>query len=130
MIKYLLDTNICIYLMKEQPPSVIKRFKHNRRGEIVISSVTLAELCCGLNIHNSQSQMTRLLREIDSIPFDTKAATTFGELYQSFPSRRKSTFDKMIAAHAISLDITLVTNNVADFSLYETCGLRLENWVA
>ena len=98
--------------------------KYRRKGEYEGIIEQLKDVESNINEYN------RLLREIDSIPFNTKAATTFGELYQSFPSRRKSTFDKMIAAHAISLDITLVTNNVADFSLYETCGLRLENWVA
>lgn len=125
MIKYMLDTNICIYLMKEQPEQVIARFRQCRKGEVVISSITWAELCCGLNIHNDETQFEEILSMIQVMPFEIKAAAIFGELSQKFPNR-KSSFDKMIAAHAIALDVTLVTNNVADFDLY---GIKIENWV-
>ena len=124
MIKFMLDTNICIYLMQEQPEAVIARFRQCRKGEVVISSITWAELSCGLNIHNDETQFAEILSMIKVMPFEIKAATVFGELSQKFPNR-KSSFDKMIAAHAMALDVILVTNNVSDFDFY---GIKIENW--
>lgn len=127
MMQYMLDTNICIYLMNEQPQQVIDRFKQCRKGDVVISSITWAELSCGLNTHNDESLFDAILALIAVVPFDIKAAARFGQLSQQFPNR-KSSFDRMIAAHALALNVVLVTNNVADFDAY---GLRgLENWVA
>jgi tRNA(fMet)-specific endonuclease VapC len=124
MMQYMLDTNMCIYLMNEQPEAVIARFKKCRRGEVVISSITWAELLCGLNIHNNESQFEGFLNAIKVMPFEIKAAAIFGELSQKFPNR-KSSFNTMIASHAISLNLVLITNNVSDFELY---GLNIENW--
>ena len=123
-MKYMLDTNICIYLMNEQPEEVVARFKKCRRGEVVISSITWAELSCGLDIHNNESQFEEFLNTIKVMPFEIKAASLFGKLSQQFPNR-KSSFDRMIAAHAMALDVVLVTNNVSDFELY---GINIENW--
>lgn len=120
----MLDTNICIYLMNEQPEEVIARFRMCRKGEVVISSITWAELACGLNIHNDEAQFEEILAAIKVVPFEIKAASIFGELSQKFPNR-KSSFDRMIAAHAISLGVILVTNNVSDFEPY---GMNVENW--
>lgn len=124
MIKYMLDTNICIYLMEKQPAAVIARFKQCRQGEVVMSAVTWAELSCGLDTHNHGAQFEGLLKAISVLPFDVKAATIFGQLSQQFPVR-KSSFDRMIAAHALATQVTLVTNNMPDFSQY---GVPLENW--
>ena len=129
MLRYLLDTNICIYLMKEQPESVIRRFAACKNGEIAISSITWAELCCGLDVHNSQAEMATLLSRLTAKHFDMDAAALFGKLSQQFPARKNS-FDRMIAAHALSLGVTLVTNNTADFDLYADAGLVVENWAA
>jgi tRNA(fMet)-specific endonuclease VapC len=126
MMKYMLDTNICIYLMNEQPEEVIARFRKCRKGEVVISSITWAELSCGLAIYNSESQFEQFLNAIKVMPFDIKAASIFGELSQKFPNR-KSSFDRMIAAHASALGVILITNNSADFELY---GINVENWVS
>ena len=127
MPKYMLDTNICIYLMREQPEAVIKRFSKVRRGDVAISAITWAELCCGLDIYNSKDEMFNLLAKLDQRPFDFKASALFGELSQKYPNR-KGSFDRMIAAHALSLDAVLVTNNEADFAVYVESGLRVENW--
>ncbi len=129
MLRYLLDTNICIYLMKEQPESVIRRFSACKPGEIGVSSITWAELCCGLDVHNSQTEMATLLSRLSAKDFDMDAAAIFGKLSQQF-SARKSSFDRMIAAHALSLGATLVTNNAVDFDLYVGAGLIIENWAA
>ncbi|MDD3761038.1 MAG: type II toxin-antitoxin system VapC family toxin [Acidithiobacillus sp.] len=128
MLRYLLDTNICIYLMKEQPESVVRRFAACQPGEIGVSSITWAELCCGLNVHNRHPEMATLLSRLIVKDFDVDAAALFGELSQRYPAR-KSSFDRMIAAHALSLEVTLVTNNTADFDLYVDAGLIVENWV-
>lgn len=120
----MLDTNICIYLMEQQPAPVITRFKKCRRGEVVISAVTWAELSCGLDTHNDGAQFEGLLNAIAVQAFDVRAAVIFGRLSQQFPNR-KSSFDRMIAAHALAAQVTLVTNNLADFAMY---GVPLENW--
>jgi tRNA(fMet)-specific endonuclease VapC len=124
MIKYMLDTNICIYLMEAQPARVIARFKQCRQGEVVMSAVTWAELSCGLDTHNDGAQFEGLRKAISVLPFDVKAATVFGRLSQQFPDR-KSSFDRMIAAHALAIKVTLVTNNLPDFAMY---GVPVENW--
>ena len=89
-----------------------------------MSAVTWAELSCGLDTHNDGAQFDGLLKAIAVIAFDVKAATIFGRLSQQFPNR-KSSFDRMIAAHALAANVVLVTNNVSDFALY---GVPLENW--
>jgi tRNA(fMet)-specific endonuclease VapC len=66
MMKYMLDTNICIYLMNEQPEEVIARFKKCRKGEVVISSITWAELSCGLSVHNDKSEFEAFLNAANS----------------------------------------------------------------
>ncbi len=86
----------------------------------------------GLNSSNRREiglvqveQFDSLLSSISVAPFDVKAAGMFGKLSQQFPNR-KSSFDRMIAAHALALNATLVTNNTADFTIYD---LNVENWV-
>ena len=128
-LKYLLDTNICIYLMKENPEQVIARFAKCKVGEVALSAVTWAELCCGLNKHNSVDQMMQLFEMLSPRDFGIEAAEIFGMLSQKFPNR-KSSFDRMIAAHALALKVILVTNNVADFEIYKDAGLKIENWAA
>ncbi|MGE0106195.1 MAG: PIN domain-containing protein [Thiomonas sp.] len=89
--------------------------------------ITWAELCCGLEVHNSPPELTALSNSLVIKDFDRQAAAFFGNLSRQFPARKNS-FDRMIAAHAISLGITLVTNNAADFALYADAGLVVENW--
>lgn len=127
MVKYLLDTNICIYLMKEQPESVTERFGKCEPGEIAISAVTWAELCAGMGTHSPQEVMEELFNKLIPQDFTVKAALIFGDLSRKSPGR-KMNFDRMIAAHALALDVTLVTNNTADFDIYRDSGLKLENW--
>ncbi|MDR1967131.1 MAG: type II toxin-antitoxin system VapC family toxin [Burkholderiaceae bacterium] len=126
-LKYLLDTNICIYLMDEHPVSVIQKFAKCQPGEIAISAITWAELCCGMDTHDGKNEMLGLLGKLMPQDFCIDAGAIFGELSQRFPSR-KSSFDRMIAAHALALNVTLVTNNPADFEIYQSAGLTLENW--
>ncbi|MDR1934665.1 MAG: type II toxin-antitoxin system VapC family toxin [Candidatus Accumulibacter sp.] len=128
MIKYLLDTNICIYLIEEIPDSVVKHFTNCKFGEVAISTVTWGEICCGLNIHNGRDEIDALFAKIVAENYSVEAAEIFGKLSQDYPVR-KSTLDRMIAAHALSLNAILVTNNIADFSVYQGAGLKIENWV-
>lgn len=127
ILKYLLDTNICIYLMEENPAAVIEKFAKCKRGEVALSAITWAELCCGMDTHNDSSEMMELFYRLSPRDFDMDAAMVFGKLSQQFPNR-KSSFDRMIAAHAIALDVILITNNISDFEIYQSAGLRVENW--
>lgn len=129
----MLDTNICIYLMKQQPPSVAQHFAACRQGDVVISAITLAELEYGVwvsrpeaQLHNRQA-LDALLQRIPAVAFDRSAALVYAEIRAAAPDRRRDALDKLIASHAKSLGLTLVTNNLADFQVYP--GLDLENWV-
>jgi len=130
--RYLLDTNICIYLMKHQPPEVAERFAECFVGDVVISAITLAELeygvtCSGQAEAQNRLALDSLLQDIVAPPFEGQAAKAYGPVRQATRERKRDALDKLIAAHAIALDATLVTNNEADFMDYP--GLRVENWV-
>lgn len=102
------------------------------RGDVVMSIVTLAELRHGverkpeLKVAASVA-LNQLLTFIPAVPFDTDEAISYGVLAASLRDRKRDALDRMIAAHAISLGVTLVTNNEADFKDYS--GLLVENWV-
>ncbi|PUE40598.1 type II toxin-antitoxin system VapC family toxin [Limnohabitans sp. Bal53] len=130
--KYMLDTNICIYLMKHQPPQVQARFAKCFVGDVVMSAITLAELefgvaCSGDAQAHNQALLSSLLEDIPAAPFEGQAARIYGPLRAAHKERQKDALDKLIAAHALSLGTTLVTNNEADFKGFT--GLRIENWV-
>lgn len=127
MIKRMLDTNICIYLIEQQPPKVVEKFSQYRKGEVIISAITWGELACGIHKHG-KPLMDALSSLLDIAPFDAKAAEIFAALTIRHP-HRKANFDRLIAAHALALKIPLVTNNAADFALYEDGGLAIENWI-
>lgn len=131
--KYMLDTNICIYLMKHQPPEVAARFAQCFVGEVVISAITLAELeygvaCSGASKAHNQTAMNGLLDDIVVAAFEARAARAYGPIRAGNREKSKDALDKLIAAHAVALGVTLVTNNEADFRIYP--GLKVENWVA
>ncbi|MCX5930320.1 MAG: type II toxin-antitoxin system VapC family toxin [Cyanobacteria bacterium] len=129
---YLLDTIICIYLMKHQPPQVAERFSACRVGEVLISAITAAELeygvvASGADADRNRAALARFLLEVPVAPFDGAAARVYGPVRMASRKRRCDALDKLIAAHALALDVTLVTNNPRDFASYP--GLRIENWV-
>lgn len=134
MARYMLDTNICIYLMKHQPPEVAERFAQCFVGDVVISAITLAELEYGVaaadetNRQRNQAALEAFLKEVPAVPFDARAAKAYGPARLLARERKREALDKLIASHALALDLTLVTNNPADFAVYDS--LRLENWVA
>lgn len=130
--RFMLDTNICIYLMKHQPPQVRARFAECFVGDVVISAITLAELEFGVACSNesrpkNQAALDSLLEDLLVMPFEGGAARAYGPLRAAHRERNKDALDKLIAAHALSLGVTLVTNNEADFRAFE--GLEVENWV-
>jgi tRNA(fMet)-specific endonuclease VapC len=131
--KYMLDTNICIYLMKHQPPEVRERFDACFVGDVVISAVTLAELEFGIACTSAASQVTNrlaldsLLEDILVVPFEAQAAKAYGPIRAAYKDRNRDALDKLIASHAVALGVKLVTNNEADFVHY--AGLVVENWV-
>lgn len=129
----MLDTNICIYLMKHQPQEVAARFAQCFVGEVVISAITFAELeygvvCSGDKIAQNRQALDLLREDIPVASFDTKSASAYGLIRLSSRDRKRDALDKLIAAHAVALDVVLITNNEADFVSYP--GLRIENWVA
>jgi tRNA(fMet)-specific endonuclease VapC len=131
-MRYMLDTNICIYLIRRHPPAVMERFARLSRGDVVMSVVTLAELRHGVERLPEQKPqaehaLTQLLEFIPAQPFDTDAAIGYGILAATVRDRRRDALDRLIAAHAVSLGVVLVTNNEADFIDYP--GLTIENWV-
>jgi len=130
---FMLDTNMCIYLMKHQPQEVAARFAQCFVGEVVISAITLAELefgvsCSGEKMAQNRGALDMLLEDILVVPFDAKSAGAYGPIRLATRDRKRDALDKLIAAHAVALNVVLVTNNEADFLNYP--GLRMENWVA
>jgi len=130
--KFMLDTNICIYLMKHQPPQVRARFAECFVGDVVISAITLAELefgiaCSGESQARNQAALDVLLEDLLVAPFEARAARAYGPLRAANRERNKDALDKLIASHALSLGVTLVTNNEADFRGFS--GLVVENWI-
>ena len=132
-MRYMLDTNICIYLIRHHPPEVRAQFAALQRGDVVMSAITLAELRFGVECHpQSRDQAERalnaLVMEVPVMPFDAEAAVSYGIVRAAVRSRQREALDRLIAAHAVSLGCVLVTNNEADFKDYP--GIVVENWVA
>ncbi|MCK7575519.1 MAG: type II toxin-antitoxin system VapC family toxin [Chromatiales bacterium] len=128
----LLDTNICIYIINAKPPEVLAHFHRFHLGEIGLSSVVAAELAYGVAKSGSarnRSALEMFLAPLEILPFDDKAIWAYGDLRADLERQGQSigAMDTMIAAHALSLDAILVTNNTREFA--RVSGLRLENWV-
>ncbi|MEQ9368282.1 MAG: type II toxin-antitoxin system VapC family toxin [Coleofasciculus chthonoplastes F3-SA18-01] len=131
-MQYLLDTNICIYLIKQKPPKVLARFNILALSDIGISSITVAELeygvCKSQQQEKNRSALMQFLIPLEIVEFDQAAATVYGSIRSDLESRGLviGAMDMLIAAHALSLGITLVSNNVREFS--RIANLSLENW--
>ena len=120
--QYLLDSDICIYLLKDFSPTLTAKVAAQGSGSLCISSISLAEIAVGYgNRVFNAPELRSFLGQIPAVAFDERAAKIFGAL----PFRRGK-FDRLIAAHALSLDVVVVTNNEADFA--DVPGLRTENW--
>jgi tRNA(fMet)-specific endonuclease VapC len=132
MPRYMLDTNMCIYLMRNQPEAVARRFAQCYVGDVVMSSITYAELEYGVaasqNPEQERINLASLVEDIPVLSFDAAAGIAYGPIRMATrESSRKDALDKLIAAHAVSLNATLVTNNEKEFARYP--GLSIENWV-
>ena len=131
-MEYLLDTNICIYLIKQKPPKVLARFQTFTLSDIGISSITVAELeygiCKSQQQEKNRSALMQFLIPLEIVEFDQAAAAVYGEIRSDLESRGLviGAMDMLIAAHAFSLGVTLVSNNVREFS--RIASLSLENW--
>lgn len=130
---YMLDTNICIYIAKQRPTSLHARFQGLQQGQAVMSAVTHAELRAGIEMQaanraHDEKVLGLIVSRVPIMPFDEAASVVYGRLRAAVPDRRRDALDRLIAAHALSLGATLVTNNEADFKDYP--GLKAENWVA
>ena len=130
----LLDTNICIYLIKRKPPDLIQTFTSHPVGAIGISSITIAELQYGVRksqqSDRNQAALAQFLLPLISVDFDEQAAVMYGIIRAHLESQGRPIggLDMLIAAQALSLDLTLVTNNTREFARIP--DLKLENWVS
>lgn len=133
MLKYMLDTNICIYTIKKMPPNVHEMFNKNAQW-LCISSVTLMELIYGAE-KSAAPQANLLVVEgfaarLDVLDYDASAAAQTGQIRAELAKLGApiGPFDSQIAGHARSLGVTLITNNMREFERVN--GLRVEDWVA
>ncbi len=132
-MRYMLDTNICIYLIRHHPREVVAKLADCVEGDVVMSAITLAELRYGVECRAAdrtaqEDQVAALLEAVPAIAFDEDAAAAYGPVRFTTRERTTDALDKLIAAHALSLRLTLVTNNEQDFRAYT--GLPVENWVS
>ncbi len=131
-MKYLLDTNICIYIIKQKPQLVLNRFANISPLDIGVSTITVAELEFGVqkSLHPQQnrSALQKFLSPLNIYDFDTNASMLYGILRAKLESKGTTigSLDMLIAAHALSLDFTLVTNNEKEFNRIDK--LLIENW--
>ena len=128
----LLDTNICIYIINKRPPQVAAHFEGLVYGDVAVSSITGAELAFGVAKSGSarnQDALEKFLAPLDVLPFDAAAMYAYGTLRAQLQARGQpiGALDTLIAAHALALGATLVTNNLAEFA--RVPGLACENWV-
>jgi tRNA(fMet)-specific endonuclease VapC len=133
-MKFLLDTNICIYIIKQKPLKVLQKFNAYQIGDIGISSITVAELEFGVQKSQfpskNQQALAQFLLPLQIADFDNAAAVIYGDIRATLEKKGTpiGSLDTLIAAHALSLQVTLITNNVREFS--RVANLKLENWVS
>jgi len=129
----LLDTNICIYIAREQPAAVARRFARAAPGSLGISIITWGELCFGAARSKDRSGVNALLdqfsRLVEIVPLLPEAGPIFGDVRAALEKAGKpiGNNDLWIAAHALTLGVPLVSNNIREFE--RVPGLKLENWV-
>ncbi len=129
-MRYMLDTNICIYLLSGRYPQLLQRVSGMQFGHVFMSMVTYAELRVGIETDvisrlASEHVLGLFLQRIPALPIDHAIAETYARLRAAVPSRKRDAFDRLIAAHAVSLNLTLVTNNTDNFTAHP--GLKIEN---
>lgn len=131
-MKYMLDTNICIYIIKQKPQKVINRFRQAKVSEIGVSSITLSELEYGViksaNPEQNKLALTQFVAPIEIPAYDDAAAQHYGRVraYLERQGTPIGSLDLLIAAHALSLNAVLITNNEKEFK--RVSKLKIENW--
>ncbi len=132
-MKVMLDTNICIAIIKRKPPQVLKRFSAYKVGEIGISSVTLAELEFGVaksrHVEKNQAALEEFVLPLEIANFDREAARVYGRVRAALEEKGTpiGSLDVMIGAHALVLGVTLATNNTRELSRVK--GLNVVDWL-
>lgn len=132
-LRYLLDTNICIYIAKQQPVSVLEKFKHLKVGEVGMSTITYGELfygaCNSQQTEKSVRVLTELAHSIPVIPLPAQTGNHYGKIRHELNKLGMpiGNNDLWIAAHALCMNVTLVSNNLKEFT--RISALKLENWV-
>jgi tRNA(fMet)-specific endonuclease VapC len=131
-MKWMLDTDTCIAIIKGKPPSVLKKLRGKSVGQVGISSITLGELAFGAaksgRRDESRAALAEFLLALEIASFDSDAASSYGQLRASLEKRGApiGPLDTLIGAHAAALDVVLVTHNTREFGRIDT--LRLEDW--
>ena len=131
-MKFMLDTNICIYIIRQKPAKALKRFAQYSPGDILLSSVTLADLRYGveksLHVQQNHDALSGFIVPLEIAAFDEKAAEEYGKVRAHLEKKGQpiGSMDMLIGAHALSLGVALVTNNTKEFRRIN--GLKVENW--
>ncbi|MFB2977775.1 type II toxin-antitoxin system VapC family toxin [Microseira sp. BLCC-F43] len=131
-MRFLLDTNICIYIIKQKPAKVLAKFQTLNLSDIGVSSITVAELEYGAyksqRSEQNRAALSQFLIPLEVLPFDERATQTYGQIRAELEPRGIAidSMDMLIASQAISLGLIIVTNNVRELS--QIPGLSLENW--
>jgi tRNA(fMet)-specific endonuclease VapC len=132
-MKFILDTDICIYIIKRKPPDVLERFKQTEISQIAISSVTLSELLYGVSKSSKPEQnlmaLTQFVAPLEILPYGDEAAQYYGKLRTHLEKQGTpiGSLDMLIAAHALSIDGILITNNEKEF--IRVPHLKIDNWL-
>ena len=131
-MRWMLDTNICIDIIKERPRSVLDRFKSFAVGDIGVSVVTLAELEYGVSASSrpakNREALDLFVSPLEVASFDRDATAAYGRLRAALEKKGQmiGSMDLLIAAHAVSLDVRLITHNSREFG--RVLGLKIEDW--
>ncbi|MBA3611048.1 MAG: type II toxin-antitoxin system VapC family toxin [Rubrobacteraceae bacterium] len=132
-MKVLLDTNVCVHVIRERPPEVLRRFEEYTVGDIAVSSITVAELYFGARksgrADRNEEALEQFLLPLEVVEFGHAAAIAYGRVRAALEELGTpiGPLDTLIAAHARDLNLTLVTNNIREFS--RVPDLELDNWV-
>lgn len=132
-MEFMLDTNMCIYIIKQKPPDVIKRIYQTEISEVGFSSITLSELLYGVSKSSKPEQnqiaLAQFIAPLDILSYDDEAAQNYGELRAYLEKHGKpiGPLDMLIAAHALSTKCVLITNNEQEF--IRVPNLKIGNWV-
>jgi tRNA(fMet)-specific endonuclease VapC len=133
MPRYLLDTNICIYIKNHRPPEVLARFSKLPPGKVAMSAITYGELCFGAEKSSKPKEVRQILEHLTALipvlPLDEHVSAHYGKIRQQLQIKGKpiGNNDLWIAAHALAGKLILVTNNEKEFK--RVPGLKVENWV-